>query len=232
MAWNPARIAEAPGVQLFDPRWWRDQKRLVGEAEGRGAAYFLDGLDGTPWVLRHNRRGGVLAHLNHDRFIWTGASRARALAELRLLARMHADGLPVPVPIAALAARRGPVYRSDVVTERIAGARPLADVLMEKALPATAWQALGGAVARFHRAGIRHADLNARNVLVDSDLNFHLIDFDKAKRVAPGAWREPNLARLRRSLDKFDALTPTFNFAEADWAALRGGYAEVFASGH
>ncbi|MES1925751.1 3-deoxy-D-manno-octulosonic-acid kinase [Salinisphaera sp. T31B1] len=197
---------------------------MTGEAAGRGAAYFLDGLDGRPWVLRHNRRGGAIAHINHDRFLWSGAARARSLTELSLLADMRAAGLPVPAPVAALADRRGLVYRGDVITERIADSRPLAEHLMVAVLADSGWQALGRVIARFHRAGIHHADLNARNVLLDGTGQFYVIDFDKARQRRPGSWCAPNLARLRRSLDKFAGKTRGFAFSGADWAALERGY--------
>lgn len=222
--WDRARFEGPPSLVIFDPAWWRSRKRLTGEAAGRGAAYFLEGLDGTPWVLRHNRRGGVLAHINHDRFLWTGIERARALAETRLLADMRSAGLPVPAPVAALARRQGPFYRGDVITQRIDDSQPLADRLADEPLDESAWRALGQTIARFHRADIHHADLNARNVLIDRADRFHLIDFDKARRRSRGAWCAPNLARLRRSLDKFAAATPGFAFVERNWDALEAGY--------
>jgi len=230
VVWDGDRV-ETADDRLFDPQWWREHNALTGKAQGRGAAWFVDGLDGQPWVLRHNRRGGLLAQINHDRFLWPGTARARSLMELRLLALLHARGLPVPAPVAARAARSGVIYRGDVITERIAGAQPLADRLLREPVPATAWQMLGSVLARFHRAGVWHADLNARNVLVDDADNFHLIDLDKARLRTPGRWREANLARLGRSLDKFRLADNDFCFADTDWAALRGGYQAAFANG-
>lgn len=227
VVWEPARIARIDD-RIFDPAWWRAEDAITGEAEGRGAAYFLSGLDGCGWVLRHNRRGGLLARVNRDRFLWTGAARLRPLAELRLLETMRAHDLPVPAPVAARAVRAGAFYRADVITVQLPNVRTLADCLADAPMPARHWQRLGGVLARFHRAGIWHADLNARNVLVDAANDFHLIDFDKAERREPGRWRETNLARLRRSLDKFRAAGA--HFFDADWAALRGGYASVFAA--
>jgi len=222
--WDCRRFEGMPSLVVFDPAWWRSRKRLTGEAAGRGAAYFLEGLDGRPWVLRHNRRGGALARINHDRFLWVGSKHARALAETQLLAEMRAEGLPVPAPVAALAHRRGMFYRGDVITECIEDAEPLADRLMRSGLEAVAWYTLGQVIALFHRCGIHHADLNARNVLIDNENAFHLIDFDKARRRRQGDWCLPNLSRLKRSLDKFAGQTATFVFLERDWAELQAGY--------
>lgn len=228
LLWDADRLAEAD-ARLFDPQWWRDRRALTGEAEGRGAAYFVDGLDGCPWVLRHNRRGGLLAQLNHDRFLWLGVASARTFRELRLLAELHAEGLPVPEPVAARAIRHGALYRGDIITRRIEDARPLAERLHAGALPAAAWRGLGTVLARFHRAGVWHPDPNARNILIDGAGDFYLIDFDKARRRAPGRWHKANLARLYRSLDKFRRADSDCCFADSDWADLCGGYASVFA---
>jgi 3-deoxy-D-manno-octulosonic acid kinase len=65
------------------------------------------------------------------------------------------------------------------------------------------WAAAGATIARFHRFGARHADLNAHNMLVDNDEQVWLIDWDKARREGgPGAWCDAVLARLERSLRK------------------------------
>lgn len=228
--WDDARLDQAR-TELFDPAWWQSHDALLGQAEGRGAAHILRGLDGLPWVLRHNRRGGALAQLNPDRFLYTGMARARPLCELRLLADLHAQGLPVPAPVAARVHSFLGFYQGDLITQQIPHTMPLADRLAEAALPATVWQDLGSVIARFHLHGVWHADLNARNVLIDTSDVFYLIDFDKARQRASGRWREANLKRLRRSLDKFGSASMTFNFLDADWVALRGGYASVFAAG-
>ena len=228
IVWDDTRLDDAQ-PELFDMAWWQSRDALLGQAEGRGSAYFLDGLDGSPWVLRHNRRGGSLARFNRDCFVYTGLARTRPVREFRLLADLDAKGLPVPAPVAARVKPFLGFYRGDLITRQIEHALPLADRLAESALPATVWQRLGGMVARFHREGVWHADLNARNILIDDRQAFHLIDLDKARLRAPGRWREANLMRLHRSLAKFRAASMGFNFLDSDWAALRGGYASVFA---
>jgi len=224
VVWDHNRFDGMPSLVVFDPGWWRSRNRLTGEAAGRGAAYFLAGSDSRSWVLRHNRRGGVLARLNHDRFLWTGAQRARSLVETRLLAEMRAEGLPVPAPVAALAHRQGAFYRGDVITECIEKAEPLADRLMQHKLQPAKWRELGQVIANFHQRGIDHADLNARNVLIDDQSLFYLIDFDKARRRRPGDWCLSNLSRLKRSLDKFVEQDATFSFSHREWTDLQRGY--------
>lgn len=226
VVWDADRFPQMPDSMQFSSEWWRSRGLLIGEAVGRGKAYFLEGLDNKAWVLRHNRRGGLLAHINHDRFLWTGSWRARALAEIRLLADMRSAHLPVPAPVAGLACRQGLFYRGDVITERIDDSLPLAERLSSgTGMDTSGWCALGQLIARFHRAGIHHADLNARNILIDKDERFYLIDFDKACRRTPSAgWCQANLARLQRSLRKFRQADPGFAFNDSDWEALQRGY--------
>ena len=65
------------------------------------------------------------------------------------------------------------------------------------------WRHIGAEIRRFHAAGVVHADLNARNVLVGKKDAVHLVDFDRARiSVRNAAAFEANLRRLRRSLDK------------------------------
>jgi 3-deoxy-D-manno-octulosonic acid kinase len=65
------------------------------------------------------------------------------------------------------------------------------------------WQAVGATVARFHRAGVMHADLNAQNILLDDQFGVFLVDFDKSRKMpADQSWQKANLERLNRSLLK------------------------------
>ena len=77
---------------------------------------------------------------------------------------------------------------------------------------------------RFHDLGVCHADLNAHNVLL-SEETVYLIDFDRCElRKAAGFWRDENLVRLRRSLEKTAYALPRDRFTEADWHGLLDGY--------
>jgi 3-deoxy-D-manno-octulosonic acid kinase len=170
-------------------------------------------------VLRHYRRGGLVARLVADRYLWTGEEATRAFRELRLLALIESLGLPAARPVAARYVRHGLWYRADLLTVAIAAAQPLAERL--DAGPGDAlWPRLGATIRAFHDAGIRHADLNARNLLVCADGAVQLIDFDRGMLCRPGRWRAANLARLARSLQKFGGPDPH----SGQWRALLDGY--------
>ena len=220
-----AALLENPGADCFEPAHWRARGALQGAAEGRGAAVFIH-AGKQDYVLRHYRRGGMAARLSADCYLWTGLARSRAWREWHLLAELAGRGLPVPRPVAARVQRAGLCYRADILLLRIPAARPLAEMLMEEALPEAGWQALGALLQRFHAAGVFHADLNARNILRDAGGGFHLIDFDRGRLRPPQAnWQQANLARLRRSLDKFARRGQGFHFSGKDWQALLRGYA-------
>lgn len=219
------RIIGAAHDALFEPAAWARHGALTGQAPGRGTAHFVRSQNGAQWVLRHSRRGGAAANISDDAYLWLGLSRCRVFREWQLLAELRARGLPVPAPVAARIIRRGPIYRGDLITARVANARPLSDWLRLQALAPATWRAIGATVARFHRAGLCHHDLNARNILLDAEVGVTLIDFDKSRLRRPGRWRQRNIERLRRSLDKSSAGRPGPHFSGADWSALYGGYA-------
>lgn len=222
-----SRIIETVDDALFEPGAWARNNALAGEASGRGAAYFLQRDGDTQWVLRHSRRGGVIAHINDDCYVWLGVAHCRVFLEWQLLAELRARQLQVPKPVAARAVRKGPFYRCDLITERILAARPLSDWLSDQAVSKAGWQRLGATLARFHLAGAYHHDLNARNILINEDNLISLIDFDKSRIRSSGGWQRRNINRLRRSLDKIAGKQTQFHFSEDDWAALQKGYASV-----
>lgn len=207
---------------FFEPERWRARGALVGEARGRGTAWFVR-HDGRDWVLRHYRRGGMLGPWLGDRYLWLGLERTRAVREWHLLAALLARGLPVPRPVAARVRRSTLCYRADLITERIPGAESLARALTRAPLAPEAWRAVGGCVRRFHRAGVRHADLNAHNILLAGE-KVYLVDFDRGALGAPGSWQAANLARLKRSLEKLAREHAPFHYNAACWEMLLAGY--------
>jgi 3-deoxy-D-manno-octulosonic acid kinase len=208
----------------FDPDYWRGRGELDGTAHGvKGPAHFIRASDGRRYVLRHYRRGGLLAHISPDRYLWGGEEKTRPFAEWQLTYSLHRAGLPVPAPIGARYRRHGASYTGDIITERLATVGSLAECLRAGALSVLTWISIGRCIRRFHDLGVCHADLNARNVLL-SEENVYLVDFDRCQLRAPGLWRDANLVRLRRSLEKITWALPSERFGEADWHGLLDGY--------
>jgi 3-deoxy-D-manno-octulosonic acid kinase len=147
-----------------------------------------------------------------------------------MIRALHTLDLPVPRPIAACYWRRGASYRAAILVERLVGVRSLGDLVA--ADPASApWDETGRLVARFHRAGLDHADLNAHNILFEDGRGW-LIDFDKGRmRIPETAWRERNLARLQRSLLKLRGGREPAE-VKRDFARLRGAYDATWGRGY
>ena len=216
---------EAGGEALFSPDYWRTNGTITAASRGRGAAWFI-AAGSADWALRHYRRGGRLAtHLSIDRYLWSGEAQVRSFVEWRLLAELRGRGLPVPEPVGARYRRGLFTYRCDLITRRISGASPLSDVLEARRLAPALWSSLGTTIARFHAAGVDHADLNAHNILMTPGGTCSLIDFDRGRLRPPGPWRTANLRRLKRSLDKITGRAPPGRFTASDWDELLAGYA-------
>jgi 3-deoxy-D-manno-octulosonic acid kinase len=224
MLYDGARCGQAPLVQWFEPSYWHALGAAEDSAGGRGTVTFMR-HGSRRWVLRHYRRGGAIARLVRDRYLWTGERRTRAFAEWRLLQELLRRGLPVPAPVAARYLREGLGYRADLITEELPTRVTLAQAMLAGKLPPARWQAVGACIARFHAEGVHHADLNAHNVLLGRHHAIYLVDFDRGRIEPRGTWEETVLARLQRSLHKLSVEDGHGAFGAQQWQWLRAGYA-------
>lgn len=220
-----ASLMNVPDPEDFDVDVWRSRQAVSGEATGRGSAWFVEAPYG-PVVLRHYLRGGWAAKLSRQAYFFTGVSTSRPFREYHILAELFEKGLPVPRPVAALCQHKGFVATGAIMTACIPSAKTLADVVAGAGETEGLWASVGRCIRKFHSAGAWHADLNARNILLDSDSRVYLIDFDRARLQAGEPVNgERNLKRLKRSLVKF---WPTNQLAELDsaWTELKVAYNE------
>jgi 3-deoxy-D-manno-octulosonic acid kinase len=216
-----------PEPGWFDPEQWGMAAQKVSDG-GRGGAWFIDFGQGDA-VLRQYLRGGLMAKFSHDRHLWRGINRVRSFAEFRLLRILRGKKLPVPLPFAAWYHRDGLHYRAAILMQRLRDVRSLAALAEAGDAP---WEATGQLVARFHRAGLDHADLNAHNILFDAQGQGWMIDFDRSRlRIPATDWREANLQRLHRSLRKLGAQRGIAQ-VDADFARLRAAYAVAWDRGY
>ena len=202
-----------------DPLAWFDPQNpnLLSQpvvTGGRQAAWFVS-IQGKQAVLRHYRRGGLVASLSRDRYVWTGLSATRSFAEFSLMRELCGLGLQVPAPLAAAVWRDGFTYRAAILVSRVPGARTIAECD-----DVQAWENAGVAVARMHASGVWHADLNVHNILIDNLVKAWLIDFDRGRRFESLSDRQKqdNLDRLHRSIrkvlpDKVSVVWPIFTKA-------------------
>lgn len=209
-----------PDPAWFSADFWQARDAVVGQAPGRGTSLFVDAsgiASDQQWVLRTYHRGGLVAKISASRYLWLGLERTRAFRELRLTALLRERGLPVAQPVAAFVHHHGPTYEAALITRRLEGARALAELLpqVDDALLAR----VGETIRRFHRTGLDHVDLNARNLLITPDEQVWMIDLDRCRLRRPGRWQQANLQRLARSLRKFSPQNTARH-----WHALLQGY--------
>jgi 3-deoxy-D-manno-octulosonic acid kinase len=228
-------------LQLHAAAAWRDRARpewfdvsryganaLPIGVGGRGDAWYVEGPFGAG-VLRHYRRGGLMARFSTRHYLWLGARHARCVREVELLEALVAAGLPVPAPIAGAWWREGFFYRAALLMARVPVRADLMSLVHEDVASAP-WEAVGATLARFHRFGAHHPDLNARNVLQRSDGGITLIDWDRGTSGhAPGRWCDDEIARLERSLLKYRRHVTPARIGDG-MARLRASWRESMAS--
>ncbi len=217
-----ALLAGHADETLFDLDRWQREGEVERQPGGRGSIVYLRDRD-RRWVLRRYRRGGAVARLLDDRYLFTGADRTRAFREWRLLRELVARGLPAPRPVAARYRRERLVYRAELMTVELPSRLTLTQALAAGPLDAERWNDVGRCIGAFHAHGVRHADLNAHNIVIGHDRDVYLLDFDRGRIVARGAWEAAVLARLERSLVKVTLALPADRFGATQWQQLLAG---------
>lgn len=208
----------------FNIDFWREKKAITGHSSGRNITWFI-GHKNDEWVLRHYYRGGLISRYVKDQYIFRGIEKTRCYKELALLEQMHQQGLPVPKPIAARVQQSQFSYRADILIEKIPHTKDLSQHLAQSPMTEAEWHSLGAMIAKFHQAGIYHADLNAHNILIDKNIMFWLIDFDRCENREPDLeWQKANLNRLKRSFVKETKLGHIHHFKDQQWHWLIYGY--------
>lgn len=216
-------------VLFFEPDYWKQQKRIIGTAQGRGTTFFLQTKDlfGVNCALRHYYRGGLIGKFNRDRYRFQQLEHSRSFAEFHLLTYLHQAGLSVPRPIGARIVK-SPLnwYSADILTEKIENAQDLTAILQQTSLSSRNWQQIGKLIAQLHQLQVCHTDLNAHNILLQGSSEqptFWLIDFDKCYQKSGHNWKQENLDRLYRSFQK-EIKRMNIQFSLANWQALLEGY--------
>lgn len=197
---------------------------------GRAIAYAVTlPQSTTPVVVRHNRHGGALRALTRDLFLGS----TRAPRELAIATRLKALGVPTPAVLGYGIYAAGLVFaRSDVVTEEIPDSLDLGAFLLASAPRSDerrrVWGATSRLLKRLSMAGVRHHDLNVKNILLRAvrddltvayALDVDRVEFDCTRRDAYAG----NRARLRRSVEQWRRIRGA-TIDDAEVSFLRSGY--------
>ncbi len=178
-----------------------------GSASSNRGLYPRFPLDtGRRAILKHYRHGGLLARMAGDLFF----GLRRPFLEFQLSERARRAGIPTSTLIAARVRSVAKLfYRGDVLLLEIPGALDAGDLVRTPPQAGRARnravRSLASAVRRMHDAGLRHADLNLKNLILSGEQVAYVIDLDRG-RFLDGALdadaRAANLLRLARSFLK------------------------------
>jgi len=165
--------------------------------------------EGGPLLVRTYRKGGLLRHLRGRRF----RGRWRPLDELVLHRDLRAAAVPVPEAVGCIVLRSPRGWNGFLLVREVAGALDLEAFLYgvrptglaADLAPEDVLRHAGAAVRSLHEAGVDHADLHPKNLLVTPAGGVLVLDLDRARRHAgplPEDARLANLVRLGRSIEK------------------------------
>jgi len=172
---------------------------------------IMESLDNESFVVRDYCHGGLFGKILRDIF-W---DRLRPLRELSICEAAGQSGIKTSEVIAIVKnSILGPVYRCRLVSKEISGAIDLMELLLnpeKNKLVVRKRQIIdkvAKAVKEMHDAGIYHADLHLKNILVQSaaggKVNVYMIDLDKSQQYEKISFnkRMRNIMRLDRSVEK------------------------------
>lgn len=189
---------------------------------GRRALEEIDSPLGV-LLLRRFTHGGLLRAFTGERY----RDPRRPFVELRLAHALRERGLEAPQIVGARACKeKGGGYRLDVLSLRVEGARDLES--LRRACPPnlrSLAQRTGSFVRRMHEAGLYHADLTLKNLLVRGD-DWIVLDLDRSELIDEPLAREArvrNLERLLRFVLRGEARGPRA-LAKRDYLAFLKGY--------
>lgn len=174
---------------------------------GRGAVVSAPFPGLGTLVVRPCVHGGWWGRLAGD--LYTGPGRV--LREIRASGWLAEKGIPTPPIQAALFYPAGPCFRIEVATALVPDGRDLNDLLASRPLAGQRtriFAAVRKLFEQLHQHGIRHPDLNARNILLaptgSGGWKAWLLDVDAVRRAEPEspAVDTANRHRLLRSLLK------------------------------
>lgn len=193
-----------------------DESRLQPTAYfGRGVIRSIDTPRGTV-LVRQCRRGGDLKKLFRDKYVFHNRPRQ----EIELHREAYARGVHTVLPVGVCWSRSGVFFRGSIATLKVDADDLYYKVKKGNGATPEELAACGRAIRSMHAAGVLHADLNMKNLLVHGSEAW-VIDFDKGRIVhdVGNVHARANFLRLRRSMIKhanilmFDTIVEAYEAA-------------------
>ena len=191
----------------------KDSDKLKVSYHGRTPCktLIMESLGNVSFVVRDYCHGGLFGKILRDIF-WNSL---RPLRELSICEAAGKSGIKTSEVIAIVKNRvLGPIYKCRLVSKEITGAIDLMELLLnaeKNKLVARKRKIINKtakAVKEMHGAGIYHADLHLKNILIQSaavgKVDVYIIDLDKSRQYEKISLhqRMRNIMRLDRSVEK------------------------------
>ena len=109
-----AALAAQADEAWFDPAAWEARGLLEGHGGGRGQVTFVRAPFGA-CALRHYHRGGMVARVLGDRYLWTGMESTRSFARSLQIPVIASGGVSTLGDIASLLPLEGEGVRGVIV---------------------------------------------------------------------------------------------------------------------
>jgi len=185
-----------------------------GTSKGRGPVLSIpiEEMPGTRIMIRKYLRGGLVRFVNNDTFL----GNQRPFNELYIGAEAYARNIPTAETLAAVSIKKaGPFYNGYLITKELTSCADLPQYLKELSknsdihFPEKKEQVLvktAEKIKSMHDKGFLHADLNMKNILINSltPENIFIIDWDKSvlKKKLTELEKSSNIIRFCRSMEK------------------------------
>jgi 3-deoxy-D-manno-octulosonic acid kinase len=200
------------GQGIDDPEKLLRSAAAQQSPSGRGAVPSLpvSGFPAERMMARQYLRGGLMRFINRDLYF----DGERSFRELAITVEAARCGVPTVEALAAVSIKAaGPLYRCFLFSRQLADCidlpaylrgRSAADSFLQN--KHAVFERTAAAVRLMHDRGFFHADLNMKNILVDTarPASLYIIDWDKSQRLdlLSDSRRMANAVRFCRSMIK------------------------------
>ena len=189
--------------KLFNIDYISKEGLIKSVMTGRGKALEIEYED-RRYFLKHYIRGGFAAKVSYDKYILRSLASTRAIKEYNLLNIMNEKGLPVPKAAALQIITSRFTYKANLITCKIENEGTLHEFIQNKKMNNDLWDKLSMTLEKFFQENVYHSDLNSKNIIIDKNNNFFLLDFDNSCFYYDKKLFNKSVLRLERSLKKID----------------------------
>tara|TARA_B110000014_G_C20110736_1_gene585067 strand:- start:1646 stop:2335 length:690 start_codon:yes stop_codon:yes gene_type:complete len=205
--------------KLFNIDYISKEGLIKSVMGGRGKALELQ-YEGKNYFWKHYIRGGLVAKISYDRYMFNSLASTRAVKEYNFLNTMNDKGLPVPKAAALQVITNRFTYKADLITCKIENKGTLFDFVKNNKMNNDLWNKLSITLEKFYNENVYHSDLNSKNIIIDKDNNIFLLDFDNSYFFYNKKLFNKSISRLERSLNKIDNYNNEFKITVEKFSNL------------